>query len=72
MSVELVKRKVMQDRDLDGFLDFKIFVRLAILELKLMIFPTIPSAKEMAQAGPGSPLLPRDSVYMPQATGTLK
>ena len=29
-------------REFDGFLDFKIFVRMSILELKLIIYPTIP------------------------------
>lgn len=30
-------------REFDGFLDFKIFVRMSILELKLIIFPSIPN-----------------------------
>lgn len=37
------------NRELDGFLDFKIFTRLSILELKLTIFPMIPSAKVMSE-----------------------
>ena len=34
-------------RNQDGFLDFRIFVRLLILELKLIIYPTVPPASEM-------------------------
>jgi len=30
-------------------LDFKIFVRLTILELKLIIFPSIPPVKELTR-----------------------
>ena len=39
----------MSGREDDGFLDFKIFVRLNILELKLIIFPTIPPLNEIKQ-----------------------
>ena len=39
----------MSGREDDGFLDFKIFVRLNILELKLINFPTIPPLNEIKQ-----------------------
>ena len=47
MADEFNKQQVLMNRELDGFLDFKIFTRLSILELKLIIFPKIPSAKTM-------------------------
>ena len=49
MSDEFNKRQVLMNRELDGFLDFKIFTRLSILEVKLIIFPQVPSAKVMSQ-----------------------
>ena len=33
----------------DGFLDFKIFIKLMIMELKLLMFPKIPSVKDIAK-----------------------
>ena len=48
MSVEFNKRQIMMNREQDGFLDFKIFTRLSILELKLIIYPRIPSVKVMS------------------------
>ena len=48
MSDEFNKRQVLMNRELDGFLDFKIFTRLSILEVKLIIFPKVPSAKVMS------------------------
>ena len=43
----------------DGFLDFKIFVRLTILELKLIIYPTIPTIKDIKESEHTNSFVPR-------------
>ena len=42
-----LQQQMRLNRAHDGFLDFKIYVRLTILEIKLLIFPTVP--KTMSQ-----------------------
>lgn len=39
--------QMQRERTLDGFLDFKIFIRLMILELKLIVFTSLPSTKDL-------------------------
>ena len=45
-EAELMSKQFFQS---DGFLDLKIFIKLLILEMKLIIFPKIPSVKEIAK-----------------------
>lgn len=39
-------RQIIREQTRDGFLDFKIFVRLIILELKMIVFPSLPTSKK--------------------------
>ena len=51
----LDSRCIIRNRTFDGFLDFKIFVRLCILELKLTVFPSLPSTKKPeSERSPGT------------------
>ena len=45
-------RKTVNMKKVDHFLDFKIYIRLLILELKLIIFPTLPTVAMIRHQSP--------------------
>ena len=44
--------KAVDMKKVDDFLDFKIYIRLLILELKLIIFPTLPTVAMIRHQSP--------------------
>jgi len=48
---EFNERQLLKSRNHDGFLDFKIFIRLTILELKLTIYPIVPLLSVLSKSG---------------------